>query len=176
MRVARLLATGAAVGVVALPAAQGSAAPAKIVVASGVFGTASWTLSASDSPDGHVCLSMTLPHHGGSASECGAIFGPQAGRAHGITFLAHTGVPLPNYVVGPVLARASTVDIRLSSGKTMTTKTIAPPRRLTSRIRFYAVQLPCPTRPTRVTGFDASHRMVADLTIRQLRVHGRATC
>lgn len=169
-------ATGAVVGVAMLLTAQGSAASSKIVVASGAFGTASWTLSATDSPDGHVCLTMTLPHHGGSASECGTIFGSQAGQARGITFLTHTGAPSPNYIVGPVLARARTVTIRLASGTSMTTKTIAPPSGLTSKIRFYAAQLPCPTRPTRVTGFDSAHRVVADLKIRQLRLHGKTTC
>ncbi len=31
---------------------------------------------------------------------------------HGISYLAHTGRPAPNYVVGPVIAKARSVQIK----------------------------------------------------------------
>jgi hypothetical protein len=176
MRTSGLAAFTAAVIAALSSAAPSVASPFAAVVASGVFGGAAWTLSASDSPDGHVCVTMALPHHGGRASECGSILGPQAGRAHGITYLSHVGAPAPNWIVGPVLARAKTVVITLANGDKLTAKTIAAPTPLTAKIGFYAAQLPCPVRPTRVTGFDASHRAVANLTIRLLPLRGKTRC
>ena len=91
-----------------------------------------------------------------------------AGRAHGISYLAHTGAPAPDYIVGPVVASAKTVVIALSTGKTIRTKTIAPPKGMTPKIAFYAAELPCPGRPTSVRGLDAAGRTIAHLAIHQL--------
>lgn len=146
-------------------------------VASGSFGAFAWRLSATDSADGHVCLTMTLAHHvGDSSSECGSIFGPEAGKADGITYLAHTGAPAPDYLVGPVDARAKVVVIALSTGRTIKTNAVAPPKRMTAKIAFYVAQLPCPARPISVRGLDANSRVVAHLAIPHLSVRGKSAC
>ena len=147
------------------------------MVAYGTFGAVSWKLSATDTADGHFCLTMALPERGGGrSSACGSIFGLAAGRAHGITFLAHTGRPAPDYIVGPVVATAKTVVIALSSGKTIKTRTIAPPTGLTGKISFYVAELPCPAEATSVRGIDAGGHDVAHLAIRPLQAPGTTTC
>ena len=144
------------------------------MVASGTFGPVSWRLSATDSADGHFCLTMTLPQrHGGS--ECGSIFGPTAGQAHGITYLSHTGGPAPDYIAGPVVATAKTVIIALSNGKALRTRTIAPPKGMTTKIAFYVAELPCPVHATSVRGIDGAGRNVAHLAIHFLPP-GKTTC
>jgi hypothetical protein len=173
MRRPRLFAVVGAVVVVSVLAALGSAAPVGSV-ASGRFGAVPWTLSATDSPDGKVCLTMTLPRHfGGTGGGCGSIFGPGAGRSQGITYLAHTGNPSPDYIVGPVVAMAKTVLIALSDGKVIRATTIAPRKGLTSKIAFYVAELPCPARPTSVRGVDTAGRTIARLTIHQFRPLGK---
>jgi hypothetical protein len=163
--------------VLALVLAASASAAQSGVVASGAFGVVGWKLSATDSRDGYVCLTMTLPQRlGGRSSECGAIFGPGAGQAHGITYLAHTGAPAPDYIVGPVLATAKTVIIAFSNGKTVRTKTIAPPRGMTAKIAFYVTALRCSALPTSVRGLDTTGRVVAQLAIRRLRPLGKTTC
>jgi len=120
---------------------------------------------------------MTFPQRGGDQSaECSSIFGPQAGRARGITYLAHTGAPAPDYIVGPVIASAKSVVIALSNRKTIRTKAVVPPKGMTAKIAFYVAKLPCPARPISVRGLDAGGRIVAHLAIPQLKVRGKATC
>jgi hypothetical protein len=151
-------------------------AASSATVASGTFGTVTWKLSATDSAGGYVCLAIALPRHAG-ASECGSIFGPSAGRAHGITYLAHTGVPAPDYIAGPVVATAKTVVVALSTGQTIETRTIAPPTGMTREIAFYATELPSRGQPVSVRGVDKAGRTVARLAIPRLAtpsesVHG----
>ena len=146
-------------------------------VASGTFGKVAWTLSATDAADGHVCITMTIHQKPTDRSaECGSIFGPQAGRAHGITYLAHTGAPAPDYIVGPVIARAKSVVIALPNRRTIRTRTVVPPKGMTAKIAFYVAKLPCPTLPTGVRGLDAGGRVVAHLAIPQLKPRGKPTC
>jgi hypothetical protein len=146
-------------------------------VTSGTFGTFAWKLSATDSADGYVCLTMTLLQHPGDrSSECGSIFGPQAGRAHGITYLAHTGRPAPDYIVGPVIASAKSVLVALSNRKTIRTRTVGPPNGMTAKIAFYVAKLPCPARLLSVRGLDSGGRTVAHLSIPQLKVRGKPAC
>jgi hypothetical protein len=139
-------------------------------VARGAFATVAWKLSATDSADGHVCITMTLDRRrSGSSGACGSIFGPDAGRAQGITYLAHTGAPAPDYIVGPVRSRAKVVVIALSNRKTIRTKTIAPPKGMTAKIVFYVAKLPRAARLTSVRGLDAGGRVVAHLATRHTR-------
>ena len=178
MRRARLLgiATAAAALVVVVLAAS-SQAVSDGIVAKGTFGTVPWTLAATDSADGQMCLTMTLPQRlGGGSTECGTIFGHAPGDPRGITYLAHSGAPVPDYIVGPVTARAKTVVIALSTGKTIKTRTIAPPRGMTAKIAFYVTALACPARATSVRGLDASGHVVAHLTIRLLPQLRKASC
>lgn len=152
---------------------QGLATAAQ-TVASGTFGNVAWRLSATDSASGYVCLTMRLPQRSWSRA-CGSIFGPTAGRAHGLTYLAHTGRPAPDYIVGPVVATAKTVIIVLSNGRTLTGKAIPPPKGMTAKIGFYAAALPSGARPSSVRGIDAGGRIVAHLDIPSLRPPSKKT-
>lgn len=165
--------TGALAAVLMLGAP--SLATTSGTVASGTFGTVAWKLSATDSADGRFCLTMTLRGRGRS-SHCGFIFGLAAGQAHGITYLAHTGAPAPDFIVGPVVATATTVVTALSNRKAVRTKTIAPPKGMTRKIAFYVAELPCPAHATSVRGIDAAGHTVAHLAIRFLRPPGKMTC
>jgi hypothetical protein len=145
----------------------GAAARRDGTVATGKFGSVVWRLSATDAADGSYCLTMTLPSRsGGAASACGSIFGSSAGQAHGISFLAHTGRPAPDYIVGPVTATAKTVVITLSNGTTLQAKVSAPPREMTGKIAFYVTQLPRSAAATHLQALNGKGRPVAHLTVR----------
>lgn len=154
--------------------ALGGSSPPKGTIASGMFGRIAWRLSATDAADGSFCVTVKLSlHSSGGATACGSIYGP---RAHGITYLAHTGGPEPDYIVGPVVATARTVEITLSNGATLRTKTIAPPKGMTTKIAFYVAQLPCPATPTRLEGVDRLGHIRASLPFAAGRMPGRTTC
>ncbi len=142
-------------------------------VATGTFRGGAWKLTAIDSADGSYCLTMTvLARHEDSSTGCGSIFG--AG-SHRISYLAHTGAPLPDYVVGPVVATARTVQITLSSGEVLGTATVAPPARLSKKIAFFRAELPCAVYPTRLVALDSAGHTVAQLAIRR-RAAGKPSC
>ena len=142
-------------------------------VATGTFRGGAWKLTATDSADGSYCVTMTVPaRHEDSSTGCGSIFG--AG-GHRISYLAHTGAPLPNYIVGPVVATARVVQITLSNGEILGTATIAPPARLSKKIAFFRAELPCAAYPTRLVALDRAGRTVAQLDIR-LRPPGKPSC
>jgi hypothetical protein len=172
----RLIALAGALVLASFFAMPGSGASTSLV-AVGTFGTSAWKLYATDSADGHVCLTMTFPRHlGDRSAECGSILGPQAGKARGITYLAHTGAPAPDYVVGPVIASAKSVVIALSNKTTIRAKAVVPPKGMTPKIAFYVAKLPCPAPLISVRGFDAGGRVVAHLAIPQLPPRGKSGC
>jgi len=176
MRGNRFFALAAGVVLALFVAAPGFGASTG-TVANGTFGTVTWKLSATDSADGHVCITMSLrQRRSDSSAECGSIFGPEAGRARGITYLAHTGAPAPDYIVGPVTALAKSVVIAFSNRRSIRTQTVAPPKAMIAKIAFYVAKLPCPARPTSVRGLDARGRVVAYLGIPQLKLRGKPTC
>jgi hypothetical protein len=89
----------------------------------------------------------------------------------------HGGHPGPNYVVGPVIARAPSLHISFFDRPSIRTSTIAPPptSELDRRIRFFVVILPCPATPRRIVARNATGRVVAQLVT--ARPHGsRAPC
>ena len=101
-----------------------------------------------------------------SGESCGSIHVPPISPKSlvvGISFLAHRGIPLPDFIVGPVVAKASEVEITLSNGMTVRTATLVPPPRLASNIRFYVTELPCPAAPMTLVGRNAAGEIVAHL-------------
>jgi hypothetical protein len=79
----------------------------------------------------------------------------------GIGFSGHPGAPLPDYVVGPVLAAATEVKVAMSNGTVVRAATIAPPPGLAPSIKFYAAQVPCPAITASIVGLDDAGHVVA---------------
>lgn len=166
--------TGPTILVLLAVGASSAASPSR-TVAFGRFATTPWRLSASDSSSGSFCLAMTLLRHL-SSSECGSIARQGAGRIRGITYLAHSGALAPDYIVGAVVGTAMRVVITVTTGRPLTTKTIAAPDGMTSKIAFYVENLPCSEQPTSVRGLNAAGRTVAYLVIHRFRPLGDPTC
>jgi hypothetical protein len=148
-------------------------AAGELVVASGQFGQMPWALTASDSPSGSYCLTMRT-HGQVNARSCGSIFG---GRAHGVSYLASEGPPRPNFIAGPVIAKAVSVRITFLSGRSITVRTHAPPPGLSQNLRFYVHLMRCVnTGPAQIAGLDASGHVVASLTLRLKLPHPTSHC
>jgi hypothetical protein len=127
-----------------------------------------WKLTAQDGPDGSYCVAMRTPNRTNSRS-CGSI------REHGISYLAHTGRPAPTYVVGPVIARARSIQIKFFDRPPVRTSTIAPPPTLDPGTRFFVAILSCPATPRSFVARNAAGRIVAQLVIPH-RLGPKAPC
>ena len=130
------------------------------VVKEGEWSGHRWQLTAYPTGDG-LCFSMTPtgPNASGSggATSCAQFVGvPRTDETKGssemtITFLAGApGDELPAYIVGPVIDKASTVEIKFSTGEVLRLPTFSGAASL-GRVRFYAAQLPT-TLPMPVPG------------------------
>jgi hypothetical protein len=128
-----------------------------VVVKKGSWGGVAWTLSATDTPDGHYCVGFYSGHSGGSG--CGSIYPPGQRVPFGLSFASGSG--RLSYVLGPVVSTADTVSITLSNGHVITTKTIEPPKSLLPGIAFYLVEKPCKTVPQTIIGRDSAGQEVA---------------
>jgi len=100
-----------------------------------------------------------------------------------ITFLSGAaGTELPAYIAGPVIDKASTVEIEFGTGEVLRLPTFSGPASL-GHVRFYAAQLPAtipmpqpgqriqnPTQPwppiNTLAGLDSDGNVVACLTPR----------
>lgn len=148
--------------------AAGAGAVSGPTVASGHWDGTAWSMTASDDASGAWSISMSF---GGKpqGSEGGSLhlFRPvQKGQlAVGISFLAHTGIPRPDYVVGPVVSKATEVVITLSNGAVIRTRTIPPPKGFAPDIAFYAAQSPGSGPVVSAVGLDAAGRVVAHLKL-----------
>jgi hypothetical protein len=141
-------------------------AASETVIATGHWSGVSWRMSAIDYATGDYCVFMAVPATVTQPSES---CGPLALKGgHAISYMAHTGKPRPDYIVGPVLATARLVEISLANGKALKAQTIAPRLGLAQSLRFYAEQLPCGVRVTRVLARDRRGRIVAQRSIPQL--------
>lgn len=151
-----------------------------VVVARGSWNSVHWTLTAYRSGTDGVCFALT-PGTGngtGAAMDCDTITGvPIAANTkpsapHAISYLMGTGpngTHLPDYITGPVVDTARTVEIRFTDGTTVDVPTIVAPSALRSRIRFYATPLPARHSPVQsVVGLDGRGRVVARLAIPNL--------
>lgn len=150
------------------------------VVKEGEWDGHPWQLIAYPSGTDGLCFSVT-PKRSTGVGEGGALAcGPFAGVARTpetkespdmtITFLSGSASKeLPAYIAGPVIGKASEVEIRLGNGDVLRVPTFAGPEPL-QHIRFYATQLPSglQTTPRRfptflkwVAGLDANGNIVA---------------
>jgi hypothetical protein len=111
-----------------------------------------WQLIAYPSSTHGLCVSVTPAgaNAGGSggATNCAPFAGiPRTAKTKGsaemtITFLgAAASDELPAYIAGPVIDKASTVEIRFGTGEVLRLPTFSGPASL-GHVRFYATQLP----------------------------------
>jgi hypothetical protein len=128
-----------------------------------------WKLTAGTWPDGSYCVAMTVGVGPEDGRSCGSI------RHSRISYVAHTGRPAPADVVGPVIAKARSVQIKFFDRQAIRVSTIAPPPTLDPGIRFFAAILPCPATPRGFEARDAAGRIVARLVIAH-RLGPKAPC
>ena len=128
-----------------------------VVVKKGRWGNLAWTFSASETSDGHYCVSFNSGH--GSNEGCGSIHPPGYRVPFGLSFVSGSGNL--SYVLGPVVSTAETVSITLSNGHVLTTRTIPAPKSLEPGISFYLVEKPCKAFPQAIIGRDSAGREVA---------------
>jgi hypothetical protein len=135
-----------------------------IVVESGYWANIPWTVSASDTADGHVCLYLVLPAQRAGGSSCSVVRRSpiHAGGSYGLVFSSgHQGV---SYVIGAVTSTARTIKITLWNGSIITTRTISPPRGLSSNFGFFAVERTCKSDEKSIVARDAAGLTVARWT------------
>jgi hypothetical protein len=133
-------------------------------------------------PDG-LCFSVTprgFPAEGeGGVTSCvGAFTGiepmpeTKTSSEMTITFLGGTASKqLPAYIAGPVINKATAVEVRFGNGDVLRVPTFAAPRGRLQRIRFYARPLPTNVQPTpndttwlkSVAGLDTKGNVIACL-------------
>jgi hypothetical protein len=115
---------------------------------------------------------------GGSYCVAMAIRGREAGRGcgatpkKGITYIAHTGRPAPDYVIGPVVAAARSVQITFFDRPPIRAPTIRTRDRST---RYFAVVVTCPATPKSFVARNGAGRIVARFALRH-RIGPRASC
>lgn len=157
-------------------------ASAPVVVKEGEWSGHPWQLVAYPSTTDGLCVSITPQGAGldgtGGAMGCGPFAGisrtpeTKASPDMTITFLSGGASPeLPAYIAGPVIDRATTVEIRFGTGKVLRVPTFTGPESL-DHVRFYATQLPAGLETTprtfrtflkSVAGLDANGEVVACL-------------
>jgi hypothetical protein len=157
-------------------------ASAPVVVKEGEWGGQPWQLVAYPSTSDGLCVSITPQGAGvdgtGGAMGCGPFAGisrtpeTKASPDMTITFLSGGASPeLPAYIAGPVIDKATMVEIRFGTGQVLRVPTFAGPESL-GHVRFYATQLPAGLEDTPrtfvtfltwVAGLDADGKVVACL-------------
>ena len=121
------------------------------VVKEGEWSGHPWQLTAYPSGSG-LCFSVTPvgsnARGGGGATNCASFVGvsptaeTQGSPGMTITFLSGAASDdLPAYIAGPVIDKASTVEIRFGPGEVLRLPTFSGPASL-GHVRFYAAQLP----------------------------------
>jgi hypothetical protein len=141
------------------PAATYAHTVGETTVRSGRWHGIKWEFRAQSGSDGSYCVAMRVSGRENGRS-CGSIRGEG-----GISYLAATGRPVPDYVIGPVIAKARSVRIRFFGRPPISISTIAPPATLDPGTRFFAAILPCPATPRSFAARNASGRIVAQLVI-----------
>jgi hypothetical protein len=149
-----------------------------IVVKSGHWAGMPWTLAASDTADGHVCLFLRQPAQRAGGSFCGLVRRSpiRAGGSYGLAFSSgYSGV---SYVIGAVPATARTVEITLSNGSVIATPTISPARGLAGNVDFFsvAVERTCTAYETSIIARDAAGHIVATWTAPPARSGWQSGC
>jgi hypothetical protein len=168
---------------------------APVVVKEGVWGSHPWQLVAYPSTTDGLCIAVapkSAATPGQGAMACATFAGvartssTKASPDMTITFLisGREQNGLPAYVAGPVIEKASTVELRFSNGTILRTPTFAGHGSLQD-IRFYATRLPVgvqrtlrppsttlrrPSFPLEwVAGLDSHGNVVACLAVRNAK-------
>jgi hypothetical protein len=133
-----------------------------VTVTTGTWDNQKWALTAYRTESNKVCFAVTpgsLENSSGqnAVMSCGAI------GELGITALysPRQGI-FPAYLAGPVVSSANRVHIKLDSGDSVDTDTIAAP---SLPYRFFVATLPCNAAPVEATGFDDQGSVVARIEI-----------
>jgi hypothetical protein len=150
-----LVATVATLALLATSAVE-AGTPIEMTVKAGRWQGITWRLTAGTWSDGSYCVAMTIEGRENGRS-CGSI------RRDRMSYLAAIGRPDPNYVVGPVIATARSVQITFFDRVPVRISTITPPRGLAPGTRFFAVLLRCPATPRHFIARDTAGRIVAQL-------------
>lgn len=156
----------AMVGFVAAPfESYGHTVGYETTIKSGRWHGIRWEFTARTGSDGSYCIDIEVAGRG-SGRSCGSIRDPGSRR---ISYMAHSGRPAPNHVLGPVIARARYVHISFFDRPPIRTSTIAPPRtpELARGIRFFVAILPCPATPRRIVARNATGRVVAHIAVQR---------
>jgi hypothetical protein len=122
------------------------------VVKEGEWSGHPWRLMAYRSTTDGLCFSVMPAGSNasgfGGATSCALFVGvPRTAETRGssemtITFLGGAaGTELPAYIAGPVIDKASTVEIEFGAGEVLRLPTFSGPASL-GHVRFYAAQLP----------------------------------
>jgi hypothetical protein len=159
------------------------------VVKEGEWSAHHWQLTAYPSGTVGLCFSGTPAGSNadgsGGATSCAPFVGVPTAETKGsskmtITFLSGAaGTELPAYIAGPVIDKASTVEIEFGTGEVLRLPTFSGPASL-GRVRFYAAQppatipIPLPRVGThkersfinKLAGLDSDGNVVACLTPR----------
>jgi hypothetical protein len=156
--------------VTALKAAH---AQTPVIVDSGHWQGHAWRLEAGDDSGKH-CYRITVdfpfttaaPPH---SPNCGVVLSrPPAASSnfpYGFGFNAFTVCPMA-FVDGVTVSSASHVIVTLANGRTVRVSTVVPPPGLTRDVRYFAVQVPCGSRVTKLVGLDGSGIEVARVELR----------
>jgi hypothetical protein len=139
----------------------------ELTVKTGRWHGIKWEFRAQSGSDGSYCVAMRVSGRENGRS-CGSI------HSKGISYLAAIGRPPPDYVIGPVIARARSVQIKFFDRPPIRISTIAPPPTLDPGVRFFATILPCPATPRSVVARNSAGRIVARLLIPHPRA--KLTC
>jgi hypothetical protein len=158
------------------------------VVKEGEWSEHPWQLTAYPSGT-DLCFSVTPAGSNadgsGGATNCAPFAGVPTPETKGsskmtITFLSGAaGTELPAYIAGPVIDKASTVEIEFGTGEVLRLPTFSGPASL-GHVRFYAAQLPATIRIplprvgthkdrsfiNKLAGLDSDGNVVACLTPR----------
>jgi hypothetical protein len=153
---------------------------APVVVKEGTWDGHPWQLIAYPSTTDGLCVSVTPKGSAGEggAMGCGTFAGiartPETKASPDMTITYLSGAAsnnLPAYIAGPVIEKASTVEIHFANGDVMRVPTFTAPEPL-SHIRFYATPIPAANQTTQstfptflkwVAGLDATGNVVACL-------------
>lgn len=147
-----------------------------VVVRQGTWSGDPWQLLAYPSATDGLCFSVASTRSASDGTVGSMSCAPFKGIARTtetkntpdmvITFLSGSAPGfLPNYVVGPVIGRASEVEIRFDNGIDLRTSTFDAPEQF-GGIRFYATQIPTSVpssliTPKWVAGLDNAGDIVA---------------
>jgi hypothetical protein len=154
-------------------AAAASSRAVMVRVTSGQWNGQAWTLEASDAVSGGnvgYCYRMAFARAADSSRACSRsafVMREVPGRsAYGMNFAQHLvgACPALDYVVGPVVATASEVDVTLSTGRVVKTVAIAPPPGLARGVRFFVTRVPCGTWAASAVGRNETGKIVASFS------------